>query len=158
MKEQITQSMFNYLLKISNGQLLLSPESLEKVIGIAAKQQSALRKLNKFPIKYKNIGKLVFYSINDVIEYMLSGVSQIEEIKPISIDKAVIKKTRSSKVIQDVSSIFMMRSFASVLQEESQQLLQLHDNLVKYTDSFSLYEKLNNKLSSKNTTQLKKEF
>lgn len=152
MKEYLTQSMFNYLLQQSNGQLLLSPEQLEKVIGISAKQQSVLRTENKFPIKFSKVGKLVFYSISDVIEYLLNGVNQqIEEEKPRDKIKEVVGN-RKSKVVKDVSNIFMMKSFATVLYEEGQQLMNLSDNLNKYANSFELHQKLTLKLSSEKTT------
>ena len=152
--------MFDYLLKLSNGQLLLSPEQLEKVIGISAKQQSAHRTAGTFPIKFKKIGKLVFYAINDVVDYMLNGESQTAPKQPKAIIEPIVKTgmKKSSKPVQSVSHIFAMKAFASVLKEESQQLLQLSDNLIKYSDSFSLYEKLNLKLSRKNTTQKDKKI
>lgn len=156
MKEQLTQSIFDYLLKLSNGQLLLTPEQLEKVVGIKSKQQSSLRQEKKFPIAYQKIGKLVFYSISDVVDYLINGKSQVVEEKKDAIKEVIVSK-KSSKAVTDVSSIFMMKSFASVLEEEGQQLIELSYNLVKYAESHSLYEKLNVKLSRKNTTQLTKE-
>lgn len=157
MKEQITQSMFDYLLKVANGQLQLTPDQLEKVTGISSKQQSVLRVNNEFPIKFSKIGKLVFYSINDVIDYLVTGNSQVEEKKKKDFVEAVVV-AKNRKIVKNVSNIFMMKTFSSVLKEEGQQLFNLSYNIDKYTDSFSLYEKLNDKLSSKNTTTNIKEI
>lgn len=149
--------MFDYLLKISGGQLLLTPEQLSKVANIDTKQQSVLRNKKEFPIRFKKIGKLVFYSISDVVDYMLTGSSQVvKEEKKDAVKEVVIERNR--KVVKNASHIFMMKSFASVLQKESQELLELSYNLVKYSESIELYEKLNTKLSRKNTTQIKREF
>lgn len=152
MREYLAQSMFDYLLKLSQGQLLLTPEQLEKVTGISAKQQSAHRTANTFPIKYKKIGKLVFYAINDVVEYLLSGQSQVEKkeekvIKEVPVIKDGMKN--SSKSVQSVSHIFAMKAFATVLEDESKELLQFSHSLNKYADSISLYEKLNEKYATK---------
>lgn len=148
MREQIAQSMFDYLLKVSNGQLLLTPEQLEKVTGISAKQQSVLRTDKKFPISSQKIGKLVFYSINDVIEYLLSGKTQVQkEQKKDEVKEVII--TKNNKKIKDVSNIFMMKAFSTVLEQESQELLQLSYNLKKYADSFSLHEKFKEKYPQK---------
>lgn len=139
--------MFDYLIKLSKGKLLLNSEQLSLVIGISAKQQSELRQNNEFPIKYKKIGKLVFYAINDVIEYMFNGENQTkhkkEETNPI-----VIKK--NNKKIVDVSNIFMMKSFANVLEQESQRLKQLSENLNVVSSKIEFHNHLTSKLQQKN--------
>lgn len=146
MQEEVKKSMFDYLIKLSNGKLLLNSEQLALVVGISAKQQSELRQKNEFPIKYKKIGKLVFYAINDVIEYLFTGETQIkqkEETKPV-----VIKK--NNKKIVDVSNIFMMKSFANVLEQESQQLMQLSENLKTFSSKIDFHNHLTAKLQQKN--------
>lgn len=146
MQEELKKSMFEHLLKISNGKLLLNSEQLASIVGISAKQQSELRQNNEFPIKYKKIGKLVFYAINDVIDYLFTGETQIkkkEEQKPV-----VIKK--NNKKIVDVSNIFMMKSFANALEQESQRLKQLSENLNIVSSKIEFHNHLTSKLQQKN--------
>lgn len=51
----------------------MSPEQLSEEIGIPSKQQSKLRKYGRFPIPFKNIGRLVYLSNYDVANFMLNG-------------------------------------------------------------------------------------
>ena len=62
----VDQQLIDYLKERTKGKLLMSPEQLAEEIGIPAKQQSKLRKEGRFPIPFKNIGRLVYYSIYDV--------------------------------------------------------------------------------------------
>ena len=66
----IDQQLIDYLRLKTKGKLLMSPEQLSEEIGIPAKQQSKLRKEGRFPIPFKNIGRLVYYSIYDVANFL----------------------------------------------------------------------------------------
>lgn len=67
------QQLIDYLKERTKGKLLMSPEQLAEEIGIPSKQQSKLRKEGRFPIPFKNIGRLVYYSIYDVADFLLNG-------------------------------------------------------------------------------------
>ena len=72
MTSTVEQGLIDYLRK-TKGKLLMSPEQLSEEIGIPTKQQSKLRKEGRFPIPFKNIGRLVYYSIYDVAKFLLNG-------------------------------------------------------------------------------------
>ena len=71
----VDQQLIDYLREKTKGKLLMSPEQLSEEIGIPTKQQSKLRKEGRFPIPFKNIGRLVYYSIYDVADFLLNGES-----------------------------------------------------------------------------------
>ena len=67
----VEEQLLNYLKEKTKGKLLMSPEQLAEEIGIPTKQQSKLRKEGRFPIPFKNIGRLVYYSIYDVANFVV---------------------------------------------------------------------------------------
>lgn len=156
MKDLAYKKLFNYLLEISEGKIYLTPEQLSNVINISAKQQSVLRKQNKFPIPYKTIGRLIHYPIPSIINYLLDGeVKETQEEKQHEIMIVEHKQKKIKKQLnnnKDLSHIFMTRSFVSNLQQEIEQLTELHALLSKIVDTEDRYNKLQDEVCSKNAT------
>ena len=149
----VEEQLLNYLKEKTKGKLLMSPEQLAEEIGIPTKQQSKLRKEGRFPIPFKNIGRLVYYSIYDVANFLLNGETtpseEVQEVAPEStVTKPKVRKSTSSPV-QDLSHIFMIRAFAQSLEDRATAMLQLSDSLKKYANSYELKDRFEQKLSSK---------
>ena len=149
----VEEQLLNYLKEKTKGKLLMSPEQLAEEIGIPTKQQSKLRKEGRFPIPFKNIGRLVYYSIYDVANFLLNGETtpseEVQEVAPVStVTKPKVRKSTSSPV-QDLSHIFMIRAFAQSLEDRATAMLQLSDSLKKYANSYELKERFENKLPPK---------
>jgi hypothetical protein len=149
----VEEQLLNYLKEKTKGKLLMSPEQLAEEIGIPTKQQSKLRKEGRFPIPFKNIGRLVYYSIYDVANFLLNGETtpseEVQEVAPVAtVTKPKVRKSPSSPV-QDLSHIFMVRAFAQSLEDRATAMLQLSDSLKKYANSYELKERFENKFSSK---------
>ena len=148
----IDQQLIDYLRLKTKGKLLMSPEQLSEEIGIPTKQQSKLRKDGKFPVPFKNIGRLVYYSIYDVANFLLNGertpskeVSQ-EAPAPIVIQKKVVKPKIP---VQDLSHIFMLRAFAQSLEDRATAMLSLAENLKDYANKKEMTEDFRTKFPAK---------
>ena len=127
----------------------MNPEQLADEIGISSKQQSKLRKDKTFPIPYKNIGRLVYYSIYDVANFLLNGetnneIESKEQIKEDSIE-IPIKRKRKTKNVQDLSHIFLLRAFATNLEQRANSMLQLSESLIDYANKKELKDDFANK-------------
>lgn len=148
----VQEQLLNYLKEKTKGKLLMSPEQLAEEIGIPAKQQSKLRKEKRFPIPFKNIGRLVYYSIYDVANFLLNGestpsdVPAAEEVATVSIKPKV---TKTSKQVTDLSHIFMVRSFARSLEDRATRMLQLSEILKNYADKNELKDRFEQKFQPK---------
>lgn len=131
----------------------MSPEQLAEEIGIPAKQQSKLRKEGRFPIPFKNIGRLVYYSIYDVANFLLNGVTTtakevlVEEPAPPQPSKKKVAKSHAP--IQDLSHIFMLRSFAQSLEDRATTMLSLAENLKDYANKKEMMESFHKKFPPK---------
>ena len=69
-------------LETKYGNKFITPKQLSQEIPVSPKQQSLLRKKEQFPIKHKNIGKNVFYSIYSVASFLLDDeVQEVEKPK-----------------------------------------------------------------------------
>jgi len=136
LRESAYKLMFDYLIGKSGGVLTLSPEQLEKIIGISAKQQSVLRQEGNFPISYKKIGRLIVYSIDSLIKYLLDGETEFEEKKQ-KINKVSHKSNR-----EDLNHIFKLRNFATDVKEEVKELTLMADLMLKIADTTETYNKL----------------
>jgi len=110
----------------------MSPEQLAEEIGIPSKQQSKLRKEGRFPIPFKNIGRLVYYSIYDVANFLLNGetapAKELPEEAPALTPLPKKKPAKSTAPVQDLSHIFMLRAFAQSLEERATAMLSLAGN------------------------------
>lgn len=149
------EQLLDYLKEKTKGKLLMSPEQLADEIGITTKQQSKLRKENKFPIPHKNIGRLVYYSIYHVAEFLLTGETssndetiQEQPKENSSIEIPRIKKKKTSNV-QDLSHIFMLRAFATSLEQRATTMLQLSEFLHNYANKKELKDSFELKYAEK---------
>ncbi|WP_208934040.1 hypothetical protein [Paracidovorax avenae] len=149
----VDQQLIDYLRLKTKGKLLMSPEQLAEEIGIPSKQQSKLRKEGRFPIPFKNIGRLVYYSIYDVANFLLNGESTPSKEVSHEAPAPIVKK-KPSKVkvpVQDLSHIFMLRAFAQSLEERATAMLSLAENLKDYANKKEMAESFNKKFPPKDT-------
>lgn len=152
------EQLIDYLREKTKGKMLMTPEQLANEIGISAKQQSKLRQDNKFPIPHKNIGRLVYYSIYDVANFLLNGETNpidekteqmLEQANPVETVKKRTKKADSK--VQDLSHIFMLRAFATALEQRATRMLQLAQNLLNYANKKELADSFELKYAPKGT-------
>ncbi|WP_318827032.1 hypothetical protein [Burkholderia cepacia] len=147
----VDQQLIDYLREKTRGKLLMSPEQLAEEIGIPSKQQSKLRKEGRFPIPFKNIGRLVYYSIYDVADFLLNGVST----PPIPVQEEPTtpppkrKPAKAAAPVQDLSHIFMLRSFAQSLEDRATAMLSLAENLKDYAKKKEMMENFAEKFPPK---------
>ena len=150
----VSQQLIDNLKEKTKGKLLMSPEQLSEVIPLTSKQQSKLRKENRFPIPFKNIGRLVYYSVYDVANFLLNGettpTKEVPEEAPAP--QIIVKKkpTKSTAPVQDLSHIFMLRSFARSLEERATAMLALAENLNNYANKKEMSDRFETKFPSKN--------
>lgn len=152
------EQLIDYLREKTKGKMLMTPEQLANEIGVSAKQQSKLRQDNKFPIPHKNIGRLVYYSIYDVANFLLNGETNpidekteqmLEQANPVETVKKRTKKADSK--VQDLSHIFMLRAFATALEQRATRMLQLAQNLLNYANKKELADSFELKYAPKGT-------
>lgn len=157
----VSQQLIDNLKEKTKGKLLMSPEQLSEVIPFTSKQQSKLRKENRFPIPFKNIGRLVYYSVYDVANFLLNGettpTKEVPEEAPAPQITVKKKATKSTAPVQDLSHIFMLRAFAKSLEERATAMLSLAENLNNYANKKEMMESFNKKFPPKDlkTTVLK---
>lgn len=153
----VNQQLINYLREKTKGKLLMSPEQLSEEIGIPTKQQSKLRKENRFPIPFKNIGRLVYYSIYDVANFLLNGeVSPSKEVpEEAPAPQITVKKkpNKSTAPVQDLSHIFMLRAFAKSLEERATAMLNLAENLKDYANKKEMKDRFELKFPTKGSKE-----
>lgn len=148
----IGQQLVDYLKEKTKGKLLMSPEQLAEEIGIPSKQQSKLRKEGRFPIPFKNIGRLVYYSIYDVADFLLNGETAppTPQSEPPAVTPRPKKKPAKPKTpVQDLSHIFMLRAFAQSLEERATAMLSLAENLKNYANKKEMMESFQEKFPPK---------
>lgn len=151
----VDQQLIDYLKERTKGKLLMSPEQLAEEIGIPSKQQSKLRKEGRFPIPFKNIGRLVYYSIYDVANFLLNGettpAKELPEEDPAPTPLQPIKKkpAKATAPVQDLSHIFMLRAFAQSLEERATAMLSLAENLKTYANRKEMMESFAEKFPPK---------
>lgn len=149
----VSQQLIDYLREKTKGKLLMSPEQLSEEIGIPPKQQSKLRKENRFPIPFKNIGRLVYYSIYDVANFLLNGetapTKEVPEEAPAPQITVKKKPTKSTGPVQDLSHIFLLRAFAKSLEERATAMLSLAENLNNYANKKEMMDNFQKKFPPK---------
>ncbi len=147
----VDQQLIDYLKERAKGKLLMSPEQLAEEIGIPSNQQSKLRKEGRFPIPFKNIGRLVYYSIYDVADFLLNGETtpskDVLQEAPVPIVKQ--KPTKAKVTVQDLSHIFLLRAFAQSLEERATVMLSLAENLKNYANKKELMQNFQKKFPKK---------
>lgn len=150
----VDQQLIDYLKERTKGKLLMSPEQLAEEIGIPSKQQSKLRKEGRFPIPFKHLGRLVYYSIYDVANFLLNGettpAKEVPEEAPAAPTPLPKKKpAKSTAPVQDLSHIFMLRAFAQSLEERATAMLSLAENLKTYANRKEMMESFAEKFPPK---------
>lgn len=149
----LEQQLIDDLKIRTNGKLLMSPVQLAEVLDIPPKQQSKLRKDGKFPVPFKNIGRLVYYSIYDVANFLLNGETtppkEVPEKAPEIQVSIKMKQPKSTAPVQDLSHIFMLRAFAKSLEERATAMLSLAENLNNYANKKEMMEKFNKKFPAR---------
>ena len=135
----------------------MNPEQLADEIGVSSKQQSKLRKEKIFPIPYKQMGRLVFYSIYDVANFLLNGETnnEVNSNEPIQEDavEIAVKRKRKTSDVQDLSHIFLLRAFASNMNEHATKMLELSESLLNYADKKELKDSFELKYQSNGKKQ-----
>lgn len=139
----------------------MNSKQLQSVTGMSIDKQSNLRKHNEFPFPYKIIGRLTYYSIYAVADYLFETKEEQQphqrNIKKVS--KKSSAKTPSLKQFrrepQDFSKIIMLKTMLDTMKKEQEIL----DNLILSTEKFieakSLHDELQNSLSTSNTDKVK---
>jgi len=148
----VDQQLIDYLREKTRGKLLMSPEQLSEEIGIPTKQQSKLRKEGRFPIPFKNIGRLVYYSIYDVADFLLNGETIPSKGVPEPTVTTPLPKKKPAKAtaqVQDLSHIFLLRAFAQTLEDRATAMLSLAENLKDYANKKELMESFQKKFPPK---------
>lgn len=157
----VSQQLIDNLKEKTKGKLLMSPEQLSEVIPLTSKQQSKLRKENRFPIPFKNIGRLVYYSVYDVANFLLNGettpTKEVPEEAPAPQITVKKKPNKTTAPVQDLSHIFMLRAFAKSLEERATAMLQLSEQLNKYANSKELMDRLDMKFPKKGNSTINEE-
>jgi hypothetical protein len=140
----VSQQLIDYLREKTKGKLLMSPEQLAEEIGIPSKQQSKLRKEGRFPIPFKNIGRLVYYSVYDVANFLLNGetapAKEVPAEPPAATPLPQKKPPKAKTPVQDLSHIFLLRAFAQSLEERARAMLNLAENLKDYANKKEMME------------------
>lgn len=138
--------IIDYLKIKTGGKLVMTPEQLEQEIGITTKQQSVLRTQQRFPIPHKKVGRSVLYSIIHIADFLIDGEVYTKPNKKY--EPKPSPKIARSKSNQDLSHLFLLRTFTSNIQSQASQLLQLSQGLTKYANSIELYDNLKQKLGT----------
>ena len=153
----VSQQLIDNLKEKTKGKLLMSPEQLSEVIPFTSKQQSKLRKENRFPIPFKNIGRLVYYSIYDVANFLLNGeTTPTKEVPEEALPPQITvkkKPTKSTAPVQDLSHIFMLRAFAKSLEERATAMLNLAENLKDYANKKETKDRFEQKFPAKGSNE-----
>jgi len=134
-------------LETKYGNKFITPKQLSQEIPVSPKQQSLLRKKEQFPIKHKNIGKNVFYSIYSVASFLLDDeVQEVEKTKSKPVVAEVRKQTPKTEAnIEDLSHIFNMKGFVAKLEQQRDTI----ENLIHFFNSKIAHDELQLDLSSK---------
>ena len=153
----LEQQLIDDLKIRTNGKLLMSPVQLAEVLDIPPKQQSKLRKDGKFPVPFKNIGRLVYYSIYDVANFLLNGettpTKEVPEEAPASQITVKKKPAKPTAPVQDLSHIFMLRAFAKSLEERATAMLNLAENLKDYANKKEMKDRFEQKFPAKGSNE-----
>ena len=137
--------IIDYLKIKTGGKLVMTPQQLEQEIGISTKQQSVLRTQERFPIPHKKMGRSVLYSIINIADFLIDGEVYTAPNKKYEPKPA--PKISRSKSSQDLSHLFILRTFTTNLETQANQLLELSKTLTAFAKSKNLYDSLRNKLT-----------
>lgn len=127
-----------YLRSVADGKELMNSIQLEKVTGWSKKAQHDRRRKGTFPFPYQNNGRLFFYSIYDVANFLLNG-SQSQPQQATAAPaapaaptapamKAIAKGSRSTNA-DDFSHAFTFATFLEKVTKEANFLNALQQSL-----------------------------
>ena len=99
------------------------------------------------------------HSIYDVANFLLNGEKtpidekteqMLEQANPVETVKKKTKKTDNK--VQDLSHIFMLRTFATALEQRATRMLQLAHNLLDYANKKELKDSFDLKYGPKGSS------
>ena len=111
-----------------------------------------MRKEDRFPIPFKNIGRLVYYSIYDVANFLLNGETAPSKEVPQEAPAPIViqkKGVKPKAPVQDLSHIFMLRAFAQSLEERATAMLSLAENLKDYANKREMADRFSKRFPPK---------
>lgn len=119
-----------YLRSVADGKELMNSIQLEKITGWSKKAQHDRRRKGTFPFPYQTNGRLFFYSIYDVANFLLNGSQnapkQAIEAQSSTL-KPVAKGSRSNA--DDFSHLFTFSTFFERVTKEANFLNALQQSL-----------------------------
>lgn len=119
-----------YLRSVADGKELMNSIQLEKITGWSKKAQHDRRRKGTFPFPYQTNGRLFFYSIYDVANFLLNGSQnapkQAIEAQSSTL-KPVAKGSRSNA--DDFSHVFTFATFFERVTKEANFLNALQQSL-----------------------------
>lgn len=128
------EHLIAYLRRTYGNRSVLTPAEIEQETGVAPKQQSKLRKEGGFiPFRQTKVGGTVIYSIYAVADYLLGDdQGTVDHVQPVedTVDptpKITSRKRSRDNVVQDLSSLVLMRGFVSHLEAKRGELDYLID-------------------------------
>ena len=124
----------------------MTPEQLEKEIGISTKQQSVLRTQERFPIPHKKVGRSVLYSIIHIADFLIDGEVYIAPNKKYEPKPA--PKISRSKSNQDLSHLFLLKAFSCKVQIYADEVSKFSESFIAYANSKQMYDELELKLET----------
>ena len=121
-----------YLRSVADGKELMNSIQLEKVTGWSKKAQHDRRRKGTFPFPFQSNGRLFFYSIYDVANFLLNGSQsqpqQATAAPAAPAMKAIAKGSRSTNA-DDFSHVFTFATFFERVTKEANFLNALQQSL-----------------------------
>lgn len=146
-----------YLRSVADGRDLMNSIQLQKITGWSKKAQHDRRKKGTFPFPYQNNGRLFFYSIYDVANFLFNGSQNTPKQATeatTSTMKPIAKGSRSTNA-DDFSHIFTFATFFERVTKEANFLNTLQQSLDVHQREERAKE-LTNKLAKKEEVKIKR--
>ena len=150
------ENLVIYLRSVADGRDLMNSIQLQKITGWSKKAQHDRRKKGTFPFPYQNNGRLFFYSIYDVANFLLNG-SQNTPKQAIEVQSSTMKPVAkgSKSNADDFSHVFTFATFFEKITKEANFLNSLQQSLDVHQREERAKE-LSNKLPIKEEVKVKK--
>lgn len=144
--------LVEYLKTKTGGALVMTPRELAVEIRVSPKQQSKLRQEGRFPIPHQHSGRTILYSLYAVADFLFDGAQSVPSPEPEEVraplPKQVATKTAGGHSIpSDMSHLFLLRGFASGLDEQKARLDVLCPYFAHYLKAAPLSDKLEAELN-----------
>jgi len=149
------QYLVAYLKGKAGNRELMTPAQLAEEIGISPKQQSELRKTDKFPIPHENFGRRVYYSIHAIADFLLRGKTEQKtapkkqekvETKPLARQKAA-QQIRKGPI--DLSQMILLGFMIDRLKAQREQMDMMIGSFEQLMKAKSLRDELEQTLATK---------